>query len=187
MGYTDQLEQLYGPSPQTQRIFNSIQRMERIIDNLNLVYRLQSQAFQKELIRLEMTAFVRQVIAQFINQHPETQLTWNLPDHPLYALAHPILLERAIHNCLLNSLIHNENSPISFELQQQSDTLHIFIRDQGTISPDTVQVLQEKTNNLGNHGMGTLITKQIMALHQGEASFDYLNPGLEVDLHFPRL
>lgn len=185
LGYTNQLEQLHGPSTQTQQIFSSIQRMERIIENLSLIYRLQSQAFQEELVRLDMTAFVRQIIAQFLNQHPEAQLTWNLPDHALYALAHPILLERAIQNCLINSLLHNEQVRIQVTLNQQGQKVSICLKDNGTIQASMVQALQEKRSNLGIHGMGTLITKQIMELHQGQANFCYLNPGLEVDLLLP--
>lgn len=188
LGYTDQLEQRHGNSKHTQQLTQSIHRMETIIDNLNLVYRLQSQEIQTEFQTIDVTALVRQTLADFLNYHEGTQLAIDLPAQSILVLAHPVLLSRAIDNCLLNSITHNRpNVPITVRLSKEKDQAVLTLADRGNISPEMVARLATKTSNYSAHGMGVVITKQIIALHKGRTDFSPDQPGLTITISLPLL
>lgn len=186
LGYTDQLEQKHGNSKQTQQLTQSIHRMETIIDNLNMVYHLQSQEMMADFQKVDLAALVRQTLADFLNNHEETQLELDLPLSPLPILANPTLLSRAMDNSLLNSIRHNHTTvPIAVHLVQEGQKAVLTIADKGAISPEKIAELTAKTSNYRPHGMGTLITKNIVALHHGSIQFAYGNPGLILTITLP--
>lgn len=186
LGYTDQLEQKHGNSKQTQQLTQSIHRMETIIDNLNMVYHLQSQEMMADFQKVDLAALVRQTLADFLNNHEETQLELDLPLSPLPILANPTLLSRAMDNSLLNSIHHNHTTvPIAVHLVQEGQKAVLTIADKGAISPEKIAELTAKTSNYQPHGMGTLISKQIVALHHGNIQFAYGNPGLILTITLP--
>ena len=61
----------------------------------------------------------------------------------------------------------------------------IIIADQGDITAQKITELNQKSTNYESHGMGTVITKQIIKLHQGEIVFLDNQPGLKVIISLP--
>ena len=57
--------------------------------------------------------------------------------------------------------------------------------DQGDITAQKITELNQKSINYESHGMGTVITKQIIKLHQGEIVFLDNHPGLKVTISLP--
>lgn len=187
LAYTDQLAEQHGRSTQTQLMEQNLYRMEGIIDNLNLVYRLQGQDLHNSMLPLSILPFLRHIAADFLNTHEGVQLAVDLPEEDLTIHAHPGLLERAILNCLLNSITHNDEVTMTIRLRHIDQEAHITISDDGTISPETIEKLAQKTSNYDPHGMGMIITKQIAQLHNGQVLLAYQNPGLAVTLQLPLL
>ncbi|CRH90746.1 Probable sensor histidine kinase TcrY [Chlamydia trachomatis] len=186
-GYTDQLEQLYGSSKQTQQINLAVHQMTDIMTNLNLLYLLDSHEIKQELQPLDLVRLLRQVIVDFLNHHPTTQLEVDFPNQALPITGSASLLTRAITNCLNNCLQHNPVPHIMIQLKELDREYHILICDDGTITPEKVLELNQKFHNYSQHGMGTIITKQILLLHGGSCTFHYQNPGLTVRFILPAL
>lgn len=185
LGSTSQLEALHGDSKQLQQIQANIHQMEHIISNLNMSYLLDNQKLKQEMERLELNKLLRQIIADFYNNYEELNLEFELPKTPSYVLGNQSLLRRAVTNLLLNSLTHNETPQQHLVLIQKEAQLLLTITDDGTITPQKVLELNQKTRQYDTHGMGTIITKQIIALHQGNIHFANLNPGLQVTITLP--
>ncbi|MEY8462428.1 sensor histidine kinase [Streptococcus merionis] len=185
LGNTAQLEALYGPSKQVQQIQANIHQMEHIISNLNMSYLLDNPALQQEMEHLDLNKLLRQIIADFYNNYEELHLDFQLPEQPSFILGNSSLLTRAITNLLLNSLTHNENPHQQLMLMKEGDNVLLTISDNGNIRPEKVLELNQKTRHYDTHGMGTIITKQIIALHQGTIQFTHLNPGLQLTIALP--
>ena len=185
LGHTSQLEAIHGKSKQLQQIQANVHQMEHIISNLNMSYLLDNPALQQEMERLDLNKLLRQIIADFYNNYEYLDLDFQLPEHPSFILGNGSLLSRAITNLLLNSLTHNKAPHQSLVLVHQENNVLLTISDNGNISPEKVLELNQKTRHYDTHGMGTIITKQIIALHQGKIHFENLNPGLQATIILP--
>lgn len=185
MGYTDQLENLYGSNRQTQQLQHHIHSMEGIISNLNMVYLLDNREIKRKLVTIELNSLLRQIVADLLNTYDSLDLTFRLLEQPCYIRGDYTLLERAFKNCLLNSITHNDHPKIELTGVQSQNKILITICDDGEITKEKVQELTAKDNNYDFNGMGTIITKQIIKFHQGHVSFDYADPGLKITISLP--
>ena len=187
LGYTNQLESLQGRSHQTQQIEANIHKMEDIISNLNMSYLLENQDIEQEMTSFDLNGLLRQIIADLYNNYEGIDLSFKLPEEATPVLGNKTLLTRAINNILLNSLMHNTSPQLKLNLQQVEDHAQLIITDNGSISDEKIQELNQKSRNYDTHGMGTVITKQIIALHRGEIQFGSNHPGLLVSIQLPIL
>lgn len=187
LGYTNQLESLQGRSHQTQQIEANIHKMEGIISNLNMSYLLENQDIEQEMTSFDLNGLLRQIIADLYNNYEGIDLSFKLPEEATPVLGNKTLLTRAINNILLNSLTHNTSPQLKLNLQQVEDHAQLIITDNGSISSKKIQELNQKSRNYDTHGMGTVITKQIIALHHGEIQFGSNHPGLLVSIQLPIL
>ncbi|MFC3932301.1 sensor histidine kinase [Streptococcus dentapri] len=185
LSYTSQLESLQGRSQQTQQIEANIHKMESIISNLNMSYLLESPDIEQEMTIFDLNSLLRQIIADLFNSYDNLELTFELPGQATPILGTKTLLTRAINNILLNSLTHNISPQIKLSLQQVEDDAQLIITDNGSISAEKIQELNQKSRNYDTHGMGIIISKQIVTLHKGSLNFAYLNPGLESTISLP--
>lgn len=187
LGYTHQLQANYGEEKSLQQIEANIHRMESIISNLNMSYLLENRSLDKDMKKINISGLLRQIIADMYNHYPDIDLTFQLPEKDLFVLGEATLLTRAIHNLLLNSVTHNENPIITIELQASQQNLLLSITDNGTISEAKVLELSQKNRNYKPHGMGVIISKQIISLHHGHIDFQYAHPGLKCQIVLPAL
>lgn len=185
LGYTNQLESLQGRSHQTQQIEANIHKMEDIISNLNMSYLLENQDIEQEMTSFDLNGLLRQIIADLYNNYEGIDLSFKLPEEATPVLGNKTLLTRAINNILLNSLTHNTSPQLKLNLQQVEDHAQLIITDNGSISAEKILELNQKSRNYDTHGMGTIITKQIIFLHQGNIHFDSNHPGLLVNIELP--
>lgn len=185
LGAAHQLENRYGSQKETQQLQQQIEKMEEIISNLNMSYLLENPELQQEMLRLDLNALLRQIIADFYNQERNCPLDFVLPTKSSWMRGNPSLLARAIQNLLLNCMHHNHEPKIFIHLDQEHQQLRLTISDTGTITQEKVAELQAKSRNYATHGMGTIITKQIISLHHGHIQYAYNNPGLAVMITFP--
>ena len=184
-GYTSQLEQQYGRGKQTEQIENQIQNMEEIISNLNLSYLLDNQKHYSEFVSLDLAAVLRTVIADILNNYETVRLNFDLPADAVLIRGNATLLERAFRNLLLNSIKHSGSEQIDLTYQLFDNKVFLVFADKGNITASKIAELNQKSANYESHGMGTVITKQIIKLHQGEIVFSDNHPGLKVTLALP--
>ncbi|MGT2908131.1 sensor histidine kinase [Streptococcus dentiloxodontae] len=185
LGYTSQLESLQGRNHQTQQIEANIHKMEGIISNLNMSYLLENQDIEQEMTSFDLNGLLRQIIADLYNNYEGIDLSFELPNDATPVLGNKTLLTRAINNILLNSLTHNTSPQLKLSLQQVGDHAQLIITDNGSISAEKIAELNQKSRNYATHGMGIIISKQIVTLHKGSLNFAYLNPGLESIISLP--
>ena len=184
-GYNSQLEQQYGKGKQTEEIENQIQTMKEMISNLNMSYLLDNQKHHSEFSSLDLVAVLRTVIADILNNYETITLHFDLPTEAVLVKGEVTLLERAFRNLLLNSIIHSGSNQIDLTYQLSDNKVLIIIADQGDITAQKITELNQKSTNYESHGMGTVITKQIIKLHQGEIVFLDNQPGLKVIISLP--
>ena len=184
-GYNSQLEQQYGKGKQTEEIENQIQTMKEMISNLNMSYLLDNQKRHSEFSNLDLVTVLRTVIADILNNYETITLHFDLPTEAVLVKGEVTLLERAFRNLLLNSIIHSGSNQIDLTYQLSDNKVLIVIADQGDITAQKITELNQKSTNYESHGMGTVITKQIIKLHQGEIVFLDNHPGLKVTISLP--
>lgn len=185
LGYTSQLENLNGSNKQTRQIEANIHKMEHIISNLNMSYLLENQDIEQEMTSFDLNSLLRQVIADLYNTYEDLDLTFDLPDEATVISGNKTLLTRAVNNLLLNSLTHNNKPQLSLSLTLNNQQALLLIRDNGQISTEKIRELNQKSRNYDTHGMGTIITKQVISLHHGKISFTDNQPGLVVTITLP--
>lgn len=184
-GYNSQLEQQYGRGKQIEEIENQIQTMKEIISNLNMSYLLDNQKRRSEFSNLDLVAVLRTVIADILNNYETITLHFDLPTETVLVKGEVTLLARAFRNLLLNSIMHSGSNQIDLTYQLSDNKVLIVIADQGDITAQKITELNQKSINYESHGMGTVITKQIIKLHQGEIVFLDNHPGLKVTISLP--
>ncbi|EHJ51629.1 sensor histidine kinase [Streptococcus macacae] len=184
-GYTSQLEQQYGRGKKIEQIENQIQNMQEMISNLNLSYLLDNQKHHSDFSNLDLVVVLRTVIADILNNYDTITLHFDLPAEAVLIKGDAILLERAFRNLLLNSIMHSSSNQIDLTYQLVENKVLIIIADQGDITAEKITELNQKSTNYETHGMGTVITKQIIKLHQGETIFSDNHPGLKVTIALP--
>ncbi|WP_124057827.1 sensor histidine kinase [Vaginisenegalia massiliensis] len=186
MSQTRQIELEGGHHESISKIHDQVAHMQEIISNLNLIYILDSPQPKDSFKRIAMDAYMRTCLSEFMNQYPMVNLCVDLKETHAYILGDKILIKRAIHNLLLNSLMHNNNEvEIKVSMKRLDAEIVITLQDNGQIGPQEVVVLNHKERNYSSHGMGTLISKQIIQLHKGTLSFYFNQPGLRVLIHLP--
>ena len=184
-GYNSQLEQQYGKGKQTEEIENQIQTMKEMISNLNMSYLLDNQKRHSEFSNLDLVTVLRTVIADILNNYETITLHFDLPAETVLVKGEVTLLARAFRNLLLNSIMHSGSNQIDLTYQLSDNKVLIVIADQGDITAQKITELNQKSTNYESHGMGTVITKQIIKLHQGEIVFLDNHPGLKVTISLP--
>lgn len=206
MGYAHQLEGSPHLSEEERQrvevIAKQSQRMKNLINDLNLVSRLEYTMQPVRLRRINLLSAVRQVVADFINLdiHGNHPIHWVTNDdlRSLMIEGDEDLLKRAVSNLIQNSITHNPSGCsvyVSVEKRQQDCT--VLVADNGRgVTQEQLDRLNnaphymscEEDTTLQRHGLGLLIVKQIAAVHKGRVLIRHSTyGGLEVRLCLPLL
>lgn len=106
------------------------------------------------------------------------------------------LLERAFRNLILNSMKHNpKRCQIQIEITMDTRNINIDISDNGIGAPESQLIflnsplsehIKENNKKEKSHGLGLLIVKQIIELHQGSVKFNSIeNHGFNTRITLP--
>ncbi|RFE01452.1 sensor histidine kinase [Streptococcus parauberis] len=186
LGYTGKMKMELGEMMLIQRINEQVYHMESIISNLNLSYLLDSNEVDEKWENINFSALLRNVIVDFLNNYPDIQLEFELPTDDAFCKGDQILLKRSIDNLILNSINHNTDPKIKVLLSNNMDDIELTISDNGSITKNKVNELRNKTRQYGIHGMGTVISKQIINLHNGSINYFFNDPGLKIVIILPK-
>lgn len=185
MANVHRLEHLEGPKKELSLIQSQVQRMQEIISNLNLIYLLDNPHGLKKLDNILVDPFLRKCLSEFINTYPEVEMEINLEETKATILGIPSLLERAINNLLLNSIQHNQEVQLKISITANEEGVTLEVSDNGTIELGMIEELNTKESNYAAHGMGVIISKQIIKLHGGKLHFSFGDPGLIASIQLP--
>ncbi len=191
MGYADQL-QIAPDLSEEQRhkagiILKQSERMRDLINDLNLVSKLEYNMQPISVKQENAVAVVRQVAVDFINtdidgKYPIEWLTEETLSVCMVS-ADRDLLKRAVSNLIQNCINHNENGcTIYVSVAQEQNNCVICVEDNGIGASDE-QIVKLNTaphymvcdtnTTEQRHGLGLLIVKQIAAAHNGTTAIEH--------------
>jgi signal transduction histidine kinase len=203
MGYAGQLEDEADlPEDARQKaavIRNQSVRMKNLINDLNLVSKLEYNMQPLNSKKMNVVSAVRQVVVDFINSDIQNNfpIEWLTPDElkNCFINGDDTLIKRAITNLIQNSINHNEDGCTIFVSVSQSDNQCLIKVDDSGIGADDESIEKIKNtphymicdaNTTQRHGLGLLIVKQIVSTHHGQVSISHSSyGGFSVTLSLP--
>jgi two-component system sensor histidine kinase KdpD len=155
-----------------QSLLDSCQRLNRVIENLLNMNRLDSGLLTLRKEWIEVSDLVQSVISHAKSKNNEIVLVEKTPH--LYINCDESLLEHALLNLILNAIAYSgEKSIISIEIELRNEKISISVLDQGNgIPEDKLGFLFDKFYRLpgspsGGVGLGLSIVKGIVEAHNG--------------------
>lgn len=157
------------------------QRIQRLVNDLNLASKLEYNVQPLERKPLNAVALLRQVAVDFLNLDAEEQypIHWEtspaLP--PCMVLGDENLLKRAVSNLIVNAQTHNpQGCGIFLSVTQEKNRCTLWVQDDGTgLSDSELDALQntphymmcDSSTGEQRHGLGLLLVRQIAKVHDG--------------------
>lgn len=162
-------------SPQLQEINTASQRLQRVVDNLLQMSRLESEVVRPQRDWCEIIDLIRaarEAAGDALKTHPVHEAVPH--DLPLVKLDHR-LLSQAIANILHNAAVHTQpDTAIDIQASLQAGKLRIVIRDQGPGLPEgeVMRVFEKFYRGpgtpAGGTGLGLAIARGFVRAQGGE-------------------
>lgn len=205
MGYAGQLEHSENLSEAERKkasvIVKQSQRIKELINDLNLASRLEYHMQPLAMKQENAVSVMRQVLVDFMNMDIDDKfpMEWKTADSlsACYINADKDLLKRAIANLIQNSINHNENGCVIYaSVDADDNTCTICIEDNGIgASDEQIDRLNHTSHYMvcdtniteQRHGLGLLLVKQILKVHNGNIFIDHSEyGGFKVILTIPK-
>ena len=195
MGYASQLKTSSNLSEEMAKklsvILKQSERIKNLINDLNLASKLEynMQPFEKK--KENAVAVVRQVIVDFLNMDIDEKfpIEWKTKSEfvSCFVNVDKNLIKRALANLIQNSINHNENGcTIYVSVKEDEKNCIICVEDNGIgVSDKELEKLNntphymvcDKNTTEQQHGLGLLIVKQIMDVHNGQVEIKHSEYG----------
>ena len=206
MGYASQLKTSSSLSDEMEKklsvILKQSERIKNLINDLNLASKLEynMQPFEKK--KENAVAVVRQVIVDFLNMDIDEKfpIEWKTKNEfvSCFVNVDKNLIKRALANLIQNSINHNENGcTIYVSVKEDEKNCIICVEDNGIgVSDEELEKLNntphymvcDKNTTEQQHGLGLLIVKQIMDVHNGQVEMKHSEyGGFKVVLQIPEM
>ena len=206
MGYASQLKTSSDLSEEMAKklsvILKQSERIKNLINDLNLASKLEynMQPFEKK--KENAVALVRQVIVDFLNMDIDEKfpIEWKTKSEfvSCFVNVDKNLIKRALANLIQNSINHNENGcTIYVSVKEDEKNCIICVEDNGIgVSDEELEKLNntphymvcDKNTTEQQHGLGLLIVKQIMDVHNGQVEMKHSEyGGFKVVLQIPEM
>ena len=206
MGYASQLKTSSNLSEEMEKklsvILKQSERIKNLINDLNLASKLEynMQPFEKK--KENAVAVVRQVIVDFLNMDIDEKfpIEWKTKSEfvSCFVNVDKNLIKRALANLIQNSINHNENGcTIYVSVKEDEKNCIICVEDNGIgVSDEELEKLNntphymvcDKNTTEQQHGLGLLIVKQIMDVHNGQVEIKHSEyGGFKVVLQIPEI
>lgn len=206
MGYASQLKTSSDLSEEMAKklsvILKQSERIKNLINDLNLASKLEynMQPFEKK--KENAVAVVRQVIVDFLNMDIDEKfpIEWKTKSEfvSCFVNVDKNLIKRALANLIQNSINHNENGcTIYVSVKEDEKNCIICVEDNGIgVSDEELEKLNntphymvcDKNTTEQQHGLGLLIVKQIMDVHNGQVEMKHSEyGGFKVVLQIPEM
>ncbi|SNZ12643.1 PAS domain S-box-containing protein [Natronoarchaeum philippinense] len=158
-------------------IVEEIDRLVDVMDKHREIVRLLDE--QPPPLRLDLDATVDRVVDDIRQEYPEAELSVTRPDETIGDVRAIPALEHALHELLVNAIIHDESDAptVGVEISPDGDdTVSVRITDRGPkIPPEEAQILtgeQEVTPLDHGIGMGLWLVYLVVTLSQGDVELE---------------
>lgn len=185
LGYVETLADEAGDDPETRArflkvVFNEARRMERLVEDLMSLSRIEAEKFRLPAESVDLPALVGDVVAALAAEHSGRgrdivpMLAEGLPP----VVGDRAQLSQVLHNLIGNAMKYGRaRTPIRVEaVLAAPGTVQIVVADQGDgIAPEHLPRLTERfyrvdagrSRSLGGTGLGLAIVKHIVERHRG--------------------
>ncbi|MGK7944620.1 MAG: ATP-binding protein [Microcystaceae cyanobacterium] len=177
------------------RIQASIKTMVQLLDDISLISRAESSKLDINLETINLAQFLQQIIVETeLTIGKQHNLTLTCKEKEIKGQFDPKLLRSIVINLLSNSLKYSpNNSQIYIHLIREKKYIKIQVRDRGLgISEDDKAKIFDpfyrgkNVFNLSGTGLGLVIVKKYVELHQGSITLDSkLGEGTTITVSFP--
>jgi histidine kinase len=170
------------PDPETfHRVHREAARLERLVEDLQSLSRLESGRHALDLSRQDIAGLVRRAAEtlQPAFNEKKVALAVDAPDGLPHIQADPDRVTQAVLNLLTNALHFTpEGGRVQVHITLTGEAIHVAVEDTGVgISAEHLPHLFERFYRVdksraraqGGSGIGLAITRQIMEAHGGEA------------------
>ncbi|EQI02220.1 his Kinase A domain protein [Clostridioides difficile F314] len=201
IGYAGELEESSSLSNREQEqvsiICNQGVKIRELVNDLNLVSKLEYNMQALNCDKIRVSAFLRELISEFINNNLDNDFYVELDilNEDIIIDADKKLLKRAISNLIQNSITHNQQGcNIKVTSKSDLDFCYIIVEDDGKgMSQEKINSLLKSQNGLSeayakgqNHGLGILIVAGIINAHRGKLDIMSIDSqGLKTILKLP--
>ncbi|KKO54033.1 sensor histidine kinase [Paenibacillus sp. DMB20] len=171
--------------------------MQDLIRDLNISFRLDEQQIPLQLERHDLVELVRRIVVDVANDPRAAgyNLSFDAETSHIETLLDVKLLQRALHNLLLNAILHNPSGTNVHIHITQSPHLQIVMTDDGVgIDEEAIERLFHKyyrgtaTDILSEGtGLGMAIAKQFILAHGGNIHVtSRINEGTAIAVILPQ-
>lgn len=178
----------------SEEIVDSVDRLNRVVENLLDMTRLESGMLKPKREWFDLTELVSDALGRLRRPLQKHRIDWQRPAEALYFEGDFHLLEHAIDNLLLNAAAYSPpGSTIALQAQVEGNEIWLRIRDQGPGVPAELKArVFEKFYRLpgsptGGLGLGLSIAKNLVEIQGG--FIEVLNSGqggAEFRIRLPR-
>lgn len=197
MGYASELEEANLPEPMREKagvIRVQSEKIRTLVSDLNLASKLEYGMQPLRKSPVYPAELLRNCTAEFLNAGLDARYSLRLsiaPEAQKVQLSGDVeLLQRAFSNLIRNSIGHNpDGCAVSISLESDTNVCVFRVADDGVGFPaDVLKFLrsEEQSEELHSHGLGLIIVRQIVRLHDGTVRFSNLSGhGCECVIQLP--
>lgn len=156
------------------KISQNLNIVSNLVDDLNLTTALESKNFYDSFKKENPVSVLRSQLAKFTDSNPDYSIEFNNElVEQIQINMDSKLFSRAINNLLNNSVVHNSPCNIMVSISENDSIIHIVLEDSGNITDETISELNHSYNpvDYSPRGLGIVIVKQIISMHDGEIEF----------------
>ncbi|WP_425641207.1 ATP-binding protein [Marinomonas gallaica] len=174
------------PDPDIESIKSETERVNRIVEQLLTLARLEQQHWKKHFETVVLDARMQGILDKYQGRFTDQNIELMTDIAPCSVQGDATLLQVLIENLLSNILRHsNDCKTVQITLSQQQ----LVIQDNGQGAPENLlNTIDTSTRRLDSKGeglgLGLTICQRIAAIHQASLHFDNAQPGLKVCLTF---
>lgn len=180
------------------RIRVQINTIVRLVDNLNLLSKLDSSGESNHTLKEEnLVLIVHEMFQIMVKQAHQKQIRFQhlVDEEEIYVEIGQDYVRQAIAQILENALQYtNSGGLITIQVVENNDTVTILVKDTGIgVAPEHLPHLTtrffrvDEAGTTRGLGLGLTITEKIMELHGGKISIDStVGQGTQVTLIFPK-
>jgi len=181
-------------APMLERDRRQIKSMVRLIGDMVDVSRIQNGKLSISCCEINLTALVKQVVADFHAHAEAAGVPFNLTaEENVIGVWDDFRVEQIIVNLLTNALRYGDGKPIDISLSTHDGVASVSVRDHGAgIPPKECERIFEKFERGGNKtvkeglGMGLYIARELAEAHKGTLTLtSVLDEGSTFTLSLP--
>ena len=163
--------------------------MATLTEDILASARIDSQMFTMRTSVVNVRTLVRDVLRDLAGLH-RNELLLECRGYPPHLLGDPQLLSQAVINLVTNSVRHGGDGPVRVAVRRTEDSVLIAVSDTGSgMTAEQRKDVFRRTlrgKSETGHGLGMIITQQIVELHGGHLFIDSVeNLGTTVTAQLP--